>query len=305
MKTTLYLGLASLLALIPGLSLAAPASQAVKLTHMAVRVDIIPEARANVSYDYTPGKAKLPALTQTLEGDTVVLNGGLPESRSWHFDNMGDVNAGRGHIHIDGYGDLKVEDLPHLTLHVPLEARIAADGFEYGRIGPSQSLKLDANGRYGFTIDPVAKDAEIASSGAGDLHLATTGHLKLDQSGAANITFGDTHGLEVDLSGVGELRGLKSWGPVRVGLSGTGNFKLNDIKGDLDIEVSGVGNAHILAGRAPHVRMSVSGMGKAQFDGTAGDVDASMSGMGSVRIAHATGQIEKSQSGMGSITIGN
>src|ERR1700760_3173026 len=147
---TLPLTLAAL-AVLAGPALAADTT--LKVEHAAARLGVLPEGRGDVSYTVHPGRAGLPSIQARHDGAVLVRDGGL-ETSPGHSRVRGCDSWGARHViddktggklalgkqgRIEGLGDIKVADLPVITVHVPLDARIKAGDAVFGEIGPSNS----------------------------------------------------------------------------------------------------------------------------------------------------------------------
>ncbi len=271
----------SMISLAAAAALSAPAAQAatVQLEDLVARVRIVPEDRSDVAVEVVRRHEKLP-LTIDVSGDRVTIDGGLDRRIRGCADDKGQVRVRE----LSGVG---WDEAPEVVIRTPRAVKVRSSGAVLGEIGPSASLELSESGCSRWRIADVEGEAEIDQSGAGSLHLAATGRLDVDLSGAANIHAGQVrNGLTADLSGAGGLR-------------------VDEIAGPLRADVSGVGKVAVRSGQATNVRARVSGIGGVEFGGVAESLDASVSGIGGVRVGQVTGPVHKSVSGIGKVRIGD
>jgi hypothetical protein len=116
------------------------------------------------------------------------------------------------------------------------------------------------------------------------------------------ITVPDIGALNVSGSGTIMSETPISSKELELKVSGSGNIKIDELKGDeLDASISGSGNIH-LAGTAEELGISISGSGSMMAGGLKVDeCDAHISGSGRCEV-DATGELNASISGSGSVT---
>jgi hypothetical protein len=294
---TLPLTLAAVLA-VTGPALAAETT--LKVEHAAVRLVVIPEARSDISYTVQPGHSGLPAIQARHDGGVLVLDGGLETSPghsrirgcdSWGASHVVDDKAvwkldlGK-QVRIDGLGGVKVADLPVITVHVPLDAKIRAGDAVFGEIGPSNSLELANGGCGDWQVADVRGAARFALGGSGDVHAHNLGDAHVSIGGSSNVFVMAASALEAQIGG-------------------SGNVRAKTVNGPISANIGGSGNAVVDSGSAPKVTTSVAGSGNFVFKGTAGAVNAAVAGSGNVTVAHATGPVSKSVVGSGNVKIGS
>lgn len=282
---------------------AAPAfaDDALRIEHAAARLVVIPEARADVVYTIQPGRAGLPPIQARRDGGVLVLDGGLGggfmgRSRiqgcdSWGAQHTQDETVvwrspQRKSVRIEGLGRVKVEDLPTITAHVPLDAKVGAGEAVFGQIGPSRSLDLGAAGCGDWSVAEVKGRAKFALSGSGDVWAKSTGELHAAVSGS-----GDVH--------VGAVNG-----PLQAAIAGSGDVKAGTLNGPLSVKIAGSGDVIVDGGRAPTLAAAIAGSGDVKFRGEAGSVSASIMGSGDVDVARVTGPVAKHVAGSGEVNIG-
>ncbi len=264
-------------------ALAAPAfaeGATVRLEHLAARVTIIPEARANITAEVTAGKTMArPQLH--VSGAELTVEGDMPNAR---LHNCRVSEHGKS-LNFGFWSRTRAEDLPQVTLHVPQDVTIVANGAIIGDIGSLHSLRLRQERCGGWHVGDVSDRFSLELQGLGDIDAGAVGDAEVDAQGLGDIRIRSTKGLKVRLDGMGDVRVDEVSGPVTAALAGLGDLK---IKG----------------GHATSFNATLDGMGDITFGGTADTVDASADGMGSIRIAHATGDVHKNASGFSHITVG-
>ena len=177
-------------------------------------------------------------------------------------------------------------DLPVITLHVPMDVTIEADGaVEAETTGPLHSLT-------------------VAEKACGDWKIGdVSGRLEYDLAGRGDVQAGQVGSATLKLQGMGDLR-VRATGGLDVSMQGMGDVVVDQVNGPIHASLQGMGGLHIRGGHATRFAADLEGMGAVRFDGVADTVDASASGMGDIRVAKATGEVHKSQSGFSRVTVG-
>lgn len=199
--------------------------------------------------------------------------------------------------------DVKVKDLPTLTITVPDNTRLTIDdGVLFGEAGDMGAANVDIGSCSEFAMGRIGGDAELDISGAGDFKARdVTGALDLDVSGAGDVEIGDVGaGAAIDVSGAGDVTMGRIGGSVEIDLSGAADLSLGDVDGDVTADLSG--SADVKGDNARAVRVDVSGSASARFARIA-DLTASVSGAGDVRVDHAEGAMDFSVSGSGDVDV--
>jgi hypothetical protein len=128
---------------------------------------------------------------------------------------------------------------------------------------------------------------KVRLSGSGDIisqnRIAGTEKIALGVSGSGNIKVDlDAPAVEAEMSGSGNinLSGLAK--RFEGGLSGSGNISAMDLKTEeATIRISGSGNADVFASEKLHVK--VTGSGDVRYKGGAQQVSSNITGSGSVK----------------------
>lgn len=275
-----------------GLMAAAPAfaqEPTLRIENAAARVVVIPEQRSDVIYTVQPGRAGLPALQTRRDGGAVVLDGGL--GGGWgpfgiHVGMNCQGSGDRVRVQIPGHGVVALQDLPVVTAHVPLNARIAVGQAVFGEVGPTSSLDFSNAGCGDWRVADVHGPIHIGVSGSGDVRGRSVGPADVHISGSSDVYLGPVNGnLEAHISGSGDVHAASVSGPLVARIAGSG-----------DVTVDG--------GTSPSVEAHIAGSGDVKFRGTAGQLMASIAGSGDVDVARVTGQITKHIAGSGDVNVG-
>ena len=249
-----------------------------RLDGVVARVNIVPQARSDISVQVQPGRGGLPVQVQRTGAGVTVRGGYTANNCRGDGENM--------RVRVRGQGEFHISDAPLITAYVPRSVAVTKRGGAVsGSIGPTQDLSISAGGCSRFVIGDVA------------------GSLVAEQSGGAALQGGSARTAELEASGGGAIS-LRSVGRLDVEASGGGAVNVASVSGPVDAEGSGGGVVRIRAGRATPLRAEASGGGVVDFDGVAANLDAEASGGGVVRVASATGNVSRSASGGGHVSVG-
>jgi len=237
--------LAAAFALAPCLALAAAPAPSVRIVGAAARVMVIPEARADVAVQIAPGRAKLPPLKLRRQGGGQVVEGGVSYTGGGFRMFGGDgCDADKGQIRYKGQ-TIPVADLPVVTVRMPAQADVAAEGMIFGQAGPSQRLTLASKGCGTWRVGPSAGDLTIDNGGAADVQAAgVKGALtiKIDGPGDVAVASGWAAVLTVRSKGPGDISYRGETGRADIQLDGKGDVILGKVFGYLNARVPGSGN---------------------------------------------------------------
>ena len=258
------------------------AAPTVRLDHLAAHVIIIPEARANITAEVrNAGKRGLAKPRLTVSGQDLTISGDLSRLDL----NNCRVRGGRG-VSLGFFHHLDESDLPVVTLHVPMDVTVEADGaVEAETTGPLHSLT-------------------VAEQACGDWKIGDVrDRLDYDLQGRGDVQAGSASSATLKLQGMGDLH-LRATGALDVSLQGMGDVRVDQVNGPVRASLQGMGDLHIRGGHAAQFTADLEGMGGIKFDGVADTVDVSASGMGDILVARATGEVHKSRSGLSKVTVG-
>lgn len=288
----------------------------VKIEHAAARVVVIPEARNDVAVTISHGSSRLPQLQVRQEGGQVIVDGGLGDGGGpWGGGDhvncvtrhaIGGIRRESRLVIVRGVGEVAYGDLPVITVHAPMNVRLASSSAVYGEVGRSDGLELASSGCGEWTASDVRGRLAFISSGSGELRAGSAGGLTTRISGSGGLQM-EAVGGDVDaiLSGSGSVK----LGAVRGGLhtrnAGSGDISVASIDGPVESSIAGSGNVRIHGGRAPNVKASVAGSGGLNFDGEAGALSGSVVGSGDIYVASVTGPVSRSVTGSGTVRTGH
>ena len=311
-RTILAFTIAPLLAM----AVAAPAlADGVRVHGAAARMVVIPENRRDVSVSISGGDSRLPTLRTHTEGNTVIVDGGLERriagcgsfgvNLGWFHRRAGEGPSPVQRVDVRGVGPLSVERLPVITVRVPMNADVSADGAVWGEVGPTDALRLDASGCGDWRLGDVRGPLDLSTSGAGDVSARNAGGLHAHMSGSGDLAMGDVaRDAEVAMSGSGDVKLGRVGGRLNARVAGSGNVGVGRIDGPVDAAIRGSGDVRVHDGASPTVAVSVAGSGNFSYGGVAGTLNAQVAGSGDVTVARVTGPVAKSVAGSGEVHVG-
>jgi hypothetical protein len=311
----------------------------VDVRNAAALLIVIPEDRADVEATVAAG-SRLPAPSMRLEGNHLVIDGGLRVQGCGGWFQSGP----RSSVRVAGYGLVTPDHLQRITVHVPRTLNLSVGGGVHSTIGASQggrvalngcghtemsdaagALDLVLNGSGDVRVGAVGAALQAALNGSGNINVARSGaDSSLSLNGSGDVGVGDVAGgLDVRLVGSGDIRAGTTAG-ARLMLDGSGDIEVADVRGPLTARLAGSGGIRVRSAQAPRVDLALSssgdiavrgghadqlivnntGSGDVRFDGTAAASRLTVSGSGDVSVEQA-GQIEVLRdSGSGGIHVG-
>ena len=307
--------------------LAASAAQAqpgpqVQVEHAAARLVVIAEPRNDISVTVQHGPTRLPELAVRRQGGRIVVDGGLARpfgsdrvrcvGGSWngvvHVSPFGGVRSGSGDtraVLVDGVGRVPLADLPVITAHVPLDARLATSGAVYGQIGSTRSLVLSPSGCGDWAAGHVQGPLSVDAAGSGGTRVNGAGEVHGRLAGSGDLAVGQVAGIaDLSLAGSGDVSAGAVGGPVRLSLSGSGDVTLAQVNAPVVANMASSGDVRIHGGRTPDLKVSIAGSGDFTYGGEAGRLTASIVGSGDIHVAHVDGPVSKSVIGSGEVSVG-
>lgn len=315
--TSLVVGAAGYLLAAPAAAETYPAG-GVRLEYAAAHVTVIPEDRADVDVTVAAGSERLPAPTVRVEGDRVVIDGGLRN----RLQGCGSGLSGR-HVRVRGIGNVRHADLPRITIRTPRTLDLSIGGAVFSDIGASAGGRVAHNGCGAATIAAVSGNLDAALNGSGDVDVARVGgalSAALNGSGALTVRRADGD-AELRLNGSGDLRA----GPVRgdvdavlagsgslevenarnavLRLNGSGNVRMGDVSGVVDARLGGSGSVRVGA-VGDGARLMLNGSGNVRAGAVRGPLRAALGGSGRIEVASVEGpSTELSQSSSGAVVV--
>ena len=293
-----------------------------RIEHAAARVVVIPEARGTLSVSVQHGPSRLPQLQVRQEGGRIVVDGGLlehglfggPVGGHERARCVGGLQARRFFggrpldtraVVVEQVGRVAYADLPVITVHAPMNVRLAASSAVYGGVGRSDSASLSLTGCGDWTVADVRGQLAADLIGSGDLRASRAGTLNAHLAGSGDLSTTAVDGAaEVQVAGSGDVSTGAVGGGLTVQLSGSGDVAAARVSGPVRAAIAASGDVRIHAGHASSAEVHVAGSGDFVFDGTADSLSASVVGSGDVRVAHVTGPVSKSVLGSGEISVG-
>jgi hypothetical protein len=178
---------------------------------------------------------------------------------------------------IKGDGSLKnetrqVNEFTSLSARGPMDIQI-----DYGN---SNSIKIEADENLLPYIETTVENGKLTIEPKKNINL---------KSRSIVVHISMTKIKDMQLSGSGNINGsgaFTSDGETEVGVSGSGNIKLNSVSfDDVALNISGSGNIQIKNGKAEDLKASVSGSGNIDCSGVASEnADVKISGSGNASV---------------------
>lgn len=252
----------------------------VEVKDAVARVTVIPEDRSDIKVEFLSSNPNLPLEVRTLGGKTIV-DGDLDRK----IKNCSSRN-GRASVTISGVGDVSYEQMPHVVIRTPRDAKVGAGGAVFGAVGKSASL-------------------ELSNAGCGDWTIANVeGKLRLNQAGSGDTRVGSSGEAVVRIAGSGDVRAQAVRGRLDVDGAGSGDVWVASVGGALDIKVAGSGNVTVEGGQVGDMSARVAGSGDVDFRGVAQSLKVRIAGSGDVRAKAVKGEVNKVVIGSGDVVIG-
>jgi hypothetical protein len=311
----------------------------VQVRDAAALLTVMPEDRTDVDATMMAG-ARLPAPTVRLQGDQLVIDGGLRVQGCGGWFQSGP----RSSIRVAGYGAVSPDQLQRITLHVPRTLNLSVGGGVHSTIGSSRGGRVelsgcgaseiaDAQGALDLTLNGsgdvrlgnvsgalraalngsgdvaggrVGSDATLSLTGSGDLGVGDVGGaLDARLLGSGNLRAGAVSGAHLQLRGSGDVSVGEVRGPLSASLDGSGNIAVRSAQATtMDLQLSSSGDVRVRGGHADALDVTNSGSGNVSFNGRAEASRLALSGSGDVSVDDA-GHIDVlHDSGSGGIHVG-
>lgn len=135
-------------------------------------------------------------------------------------------------------------------------------------------------------LDEVKGALRYAVFGAGDLSVARAGEAFVEVSGSADVA-------------------LTRVGALTLSIPGRADIAVDRVDGPVNAAFMGAGSVTIADGRADPLRVAVTGTGEFHFDGTAHDPVVLADGNGRVHVARHTGKASVQNRGQGTAWVGD
>jgi hypothetical protein len=275
-----------------------------EIQNAALRVVVIPEARADVSVTVVHANPRLPLKISTGPFGEAIVDGGLGYGWFWQRPvTCGPAGPG-GWMHVWGVGRVAYEDLPQVVARVPLDAQVRSTAAVFGAIAPANNLDLDNASCGEWVVDNVRDRLSVRNSGSGRVRAGEAGEMALATSGSGSIlTRAAVRGLDARVSGAGGVRVEQASGPVQARVSGSGGIEIDGgAATELEARASGSGGI-VFKGVAQDVKSDLSGSGKMSVGGVTNSLGVGISGNGGVAVGQLSGTVRARISGSGSLRI--
>lgn len=294
---------------------------AVEIRNSAALLSVVPEDRGDVDVRVTGGE-RLPVPTVRMEGDHVLIDGGVRVQGCGGWFQSGP----RSSVRVASYGTVAPDNLQRITLHVPRALNLSVSGGVHSTIGASRggrvrlngcgrteiadaqgALDLALNGSGDVRVGAVSGALNAALAGSGDVAVARAGSdAMLRLSGSGDLSVGDVGGtLDARLVGSGDVRAGGTVG-ARLVLDGSGDVSVGDVRGPLSARLDGSGDIAVLSAQAPSVDLQLSSSGDVRVRGGHADVLSVVNtGSGDVSFSGRAEASRLTVSGSGDVTVAN
>ena len=292
-----------------------------KVEHAAPRLIVVAEPRGNISVTVQHGPSRLPQLSIRREGDRIVVDGGLQrpdggttvscegDRRITHpfalFGHSVEHTSNARAVAVPGVGRVEFADLPVITARVPLDASVSTGGAVWGEVGATRSLTLATTGCGDWTAGPVRGVLSLDSAGSGDVHASDAGRLYARLASSGDLSVANVGPTAVQIASSGDISAASITGGLDAAVASSGDMTVGRMDGPVHAQIAGSGDMRLRSGRAPEVKVQVSGSGDFDFAGVAGRLQAAVAGSGDVHVVHVTGEVSRSVAGSGEVSVGN
>ncbi|HWB93133.1 MAG TPA: head GIN domain-containing protein [Puia sp.] len=218
---------------------------------------------------------------------------------------------GVGGKRVHGNGNVKTDDRS-VSSFKAIDLRVSGD--IYLTEGDHPAIKLEGDDNLLQLIEVEQHGDEVVVRSRDGVNLVPSNNLKIyvttpvfdkiAASCACNIEsdsrITSPDGLEMHLSGAGNIKMEVDAPRVAVSLSGAGDIHLKGQTKDLSLDLSGAGDAKCYDLLAENTDVSISGIGSAEVYASV-KLTASVSGAGSVEYKGNAANVEQHVSGAGSV----
>ncbi len=293
-------------ALLLAQAISAHAADRLQLKNLRANVEIIPENRTDIRVDVDMSGSSDKAPEITYSGNTVVVAGNLQTGRktfrvSFNLDQRMDIDKSK---HLSRVPRDHPAGLPTLVIHTPMKVSLKSNAYVFGRIGPSQALRIEDSGDGEWRIDAVSQEAFVEGGGATDFYLTNTGSANIDLLGTGNVTMGDTQSIWSSQWGAGDVTVNKVVRDADIELSGIGDFKARSVSGKMQVLIDDAGSVTVEDGDVAALRIrTIDGIGAVRFGGTVKDADINIGTSTRVSIHKLTGSLKKTTRQAASVEI--
>src|SRR5690606_34876879 len=142
----------------------------VSIEHAAAIVTIIPEDRSNVDVTIAGG-SRLPAPAVRVQGDDLVIDGGLRNRVRGCTSRLGSAPR----VRIAGVGVVSRDELPRIPVRAPRTLDLAIGGAVFADIGASAGGRVTLNGCGDTSMEAAAGQLHLTLNGSGDVEASRVG----------------------------------------------------------------------------------------------------------------------------------
>jgi hypothetical protein len=251
-----------------------------RLEYVAAELTVITEDRTNIDVSISAAD-RLPAPTVRVEGDRVVIDGGLRN----RLQGCTNTLTGGEQVRVRGLGNVTRAALPRITLRMPRTLNLSIGGAVFSNIGAARDGVVAHNGCGDTTIGDISDGFDVSLNGSGDVNVSRVG--------------GD---LTAALNGSGSLVVARAGGDAELRLNGSGDLRTGPVSGDVDGVLAGSGGLRVESARNALLRLN--GSGDVEIGDVAGAVDARLAGSGGMEVGSAGEGARLTLNGSGDVDAG-
>lgn len=199
---------------------------------------------------------------------------------------------------VSSFSEVEVHGAIDMYVIQGSEAPVRIEGdenlIEYIQV-KTEGNRLEVRTRPGYNLRPTKKMK---------VYVTSPNYTELEVSGACNI-YGErslnlNNPIAMSVSGAGDIRMDITSPKVKARVSGSGNVDMKGQTKDLEIDISGAGEARCYDLLSENTKVEISGAGSAEVYASV-FLDAHVSGAGSVRYRGNAGKVNQQVSGAGSV----
>jgi hypothetical protein len=218
---------------------------------------------------------------------------------------------GLGGKRVHGDGNIQTDEhaiSSFKTLHLSVAADVYLSTGDHAAVkieGDNNLLKFVDVEQTGDVVTIRARDGfNLIPTNDLKVYVTNPAYDKIEASGACNIEsqnkLTSPDGLEMHMSGAGNIKLEVDAPRVEARLSGAGNISLKGQTKDVKLTLSGAGNAHCYDLLAENTDVNISGFGSAEVYASV-KLSASVSGAGNVDYKGNATDVEQHVSGAGGV----
>ncbi len=229
--------------------LAAPAQAqsqwpTLKIENAAVRVVVIPEARADLAVSVRAGAARLPAVKVSRQGAVTIIDGGLTPGLVDRMKGRPAAADCEGTMVVAGGGRWRADQLPVVTVRAPMTVKIESVGAVLGQVGAADYVSLNDKGCGDWALGDTP-NLSLVHDGAGTVRARqVTAGLAVQVNGAGTVIVAGGFTAHADLlvKGKGRIDHKGTIGQLNGAVNGAGLVTVGLVSGTVEKEVRGSGD---------------------------------------------------------------